>query len=49
MRKVISLSFVLSGIILGNITEEQFFYQDYMDFGQNKGRYTAVSYVVTIK
>ena len=48
MRKVISLSFALSGIILGNITEEQFFYQDYMDFGQNKGRYTAGSYGVTI-
>lgn len=48
MRKVISLSFVLSGIILGNITEEQFFYQDYMDFGQNRGRYTAGTQGVTI-
>ncbi len=48
MKKSIFLSIALSSYLLSNIAEEQYFYQDYMDFGQNKGRYTAGSYGVTI-
>lgn len=41
MKKFISLSTITSSILLGNIVETQFFYQDYMDFGQNKGAFSA--------
>lgn len=41
MKKSLFINFIVSSILLGNIVEKGFFIQDYLDFGQNKGRYTA--------
>lgn len=41
MKKALLISSITSSILLGNITETRFFIQDYLDFGQNKGKYIA--------
>lgn len=49
MKKILSISVVTSSILLANIVDTSFFYQDYLDFGQNRGAYTAGSHGVTIR
>lgn len=49
MKKILSISVATSSILLANIVETNFFYQDYLDFGQNRGVYTAGSHGVTIR
>lgn len=40
MKKIFAISIVASSV-LANIVDTRFFYQDYLDFGQNRGVYTA--------
>lgn len=49
MTKLLSISIATSSILLANIVETQFFYQDYLDFGQNRGAYSAGKEGVTIR
>lgn len=49
MKKIVSISTIASSFLFANVVDLRFFYQDYMDFGQNKGRYTAGTQGVSIK
>lgn len=49
MKKIVSISTIASSFLFANVVDLRFFYQDYLDFGQNKGRYTAGTQGVLIR
>lgn len=49
MKRFLSISLATSSALLANIVELNFFYQDYLDFGQNRGAFAAGINGVTIR
>lgn len=49
MKKILSISLATSSALLANIVDLDFFYQDYLDFAQNRGAFAAGSHGVTIR